>query len=330
MKHLTGPRSSHLWLMALGLLSLITPAGAALAQGRIDDQRNIAGMWLDADRAAQGIMLEQLDPPSGAADGGATRIGVSWYTWAPAGDRNPGPRWLFGIGRRSGDTIVVDSMQIAKSGSFLGNPVAPATLEHWGRLRIVFQRDSGAPTLKALVAFEGPAGWGAGNRTLKLITQSGHGADYNLAFSPPLAPFMVIGTYSHPPYVGQGWVLNQYGRSEPSPRIETTLLWYTYGPDGQPTWMFGIDADLGDGARFEMMRAVSGGTFEGTGVPRLEPWGQVTIWGNGPPPALTYSCVAEDFLWESPVAGFGNGAVEMARITRPYEPQVGPGLCFSM
>jgi hypothetical protein len=322
--------------------SLLAPSRAALvlaaalaatstaARCAVDDFTNVGGMWLDTDRAAQGVMLEQIDDPlAGAPDGGKARVGVSWYTWAPAFDPQPGARWLFGIGRRDGDTIAIDSIQIAKSGSFPSLPVVAASIERWGRATLVFERDTAGATPTATLSFEGPPAWGSGERRLRLITPSGHGIDYGLQFSPPLAPFMPIGTYSHPPYVGQGWVLNQYARSTPAFRVETTLLWYSYDAHGRPMWMFGIDADLSDGVKFQMQQAVDGGSFEG-GTPRLEPWGEVEVWGNGPPPALSSSCIAYWAFWESTRAGYGEGSVSMRRVTRPFEPYVGGDLCFSM
>jgi hypothetical protein len=327
------------WDVALAALMLAASATAGdSASAWLDAHRNLSGLWLDADRANQGLMIEQIDSPDGAPDGGAPRVVVSWFTWAPASDGRPGARWLFGIGRRDGLRIVVDPMQIAINGNFprqvVGAPVQ-RTFEDWGVLVITAGLGNDAP--QATLTYEGPAAWGQGERELRQLTVADHGFPYNIAFSPP-APniFMPSGTYSNSHEVGQGWILNMYGRPEPhgsgptTTRVESILLWYTFDDLRQPAWMVGLDPDIRDGTEFSMQIASRGGTFEG-GVPELRPWGTVKLRGNGPPPHLSASCIVRGVTWAPSQVAYENGDLDVGRIATPHhgENQLAEGLCFS-
>jgi hypothetical protein len=306
----------------------------------VTERTSLSGVWLDANRAAQGLMIEQLDSSLGAADGGLPRVGVTWFTWAPAGDPNPGPRWMFGVGRRDGDTIVVESVQLAVQGSTAFTaPEAPAQFLTWGRIEIHFPVWSSTAQNRALLSYEGPAGWGTGVREIKQITGANTAMAEGSVLDPPnsVSYFGSAGTYSDPTTVGQGWILNHYWRDDSSvadfgKRVETGLLWFSYDENRKPTWYLGIDPDLFNGIpEFPMLKAVSGGTFEG-GEPLLQSWGKVFIRGSGGPPS-GINCAEAKLLGLAPnFVGTPPPPVYSAirRITRTFDPHVTlPDLCFT-
>lgn len=315
-------------------IALLLAAFANRAEALGADLINISGLWLDAERGAQGLMVEQLDPPEGAPDGGEARVVVSWFTWAPASDPEPGPRWLFGVGRREGATVIVDPVTIARRGTFpIDAPVASPELDDWGRLEIEFIGDL-APE-GAVLRFEGPPAWGDGERDLYQITASGYGIDYGTSLSPPLPNIgTASGNYSSPAHPGQGWVLNQYARpataadGSPRRRVEGLLIWYTYDADGRPVWVFGLASDMESDSNFVMQQAVAGGTFEG-GEPQLEAWGGVRLFGAGPPGGFQVSCNAQDIAWDSTRPGFGESGLALHQITRAYLWNMSSSFCFS-
>jgi hypothetical protein len=333
---------AHSKYLGLLLCASLGAPSISTAQVIVDDDINVSGVWLDADRSAQGLMLEQLDPPRGAADGGDSRVGVTWFTWAPASDPNPGPRWMFGIGRRDGDTIVVDPMRIAVRGSYpYVSGDAVATFADWGRVEIQVPEWRYGQQNSAVLTYEGPTGWGSGSREIRQITVASTGYAYDIAFSPPIvAPYFAsAGTYSDPTSVGQGWILNHYWRYDPdaagglSQRVETGLLWFSFDEDGRPTWYLGIDPNLDDAIpTFPMLQADSGGTFEG-GAPVLEARATIYIRGSGGPP-FGINCAEPNLIR---IDRFPELAVTppppwqpLSRITRTFDPNVvPPELCFS-
>jgi hypothetical protein len=313
------------WFVAGMLVAMLAPVAAA------DRHVNVSGLWLDSERPTQGVLIEQIDSP----DRSEARVIVSWFTWAPASDPDPGPRWLFGVGRRTGSTVVVDPLVIAHGGTFpIGVPVMAPQLDDWGRLEIEF---SGAFTPEAAqLRFEGPPEWGAGERALSQITASGYGIYYGLIIDPPLRNIgAASGNYSSPEHPGQGWALNQFARTgtatDGTPRVVVVglLIWYTYDAQGRPLWLFGLSDDMESNPRFALQRPASGGTFEG-GEPHLEPWGEAVLFGAGPPPGgFQVSCDASRIAWSSIQPGFGAAMLSLNQITRAYPWNMGPGFCFS-
>jgi hypothetical protein len=320
----------------LGIGLAVLSAGPSHA-APVDASTNVSGLWLDANRAAQGLMLEQLDPPSGADDGGLPRVAVSWYTWAPASDAAPGPRWLFGIGRRAGSRIEVE-LKLARSGnSPVATPGAPAQFDDWGVAEIRFDEWSYEAQNVATVEFTGPVGWGTGARAIKQLTAVNTGIPYDIILDPPYEGlYSPAGTYSDPERVGQGWILNQYGRAAQTEdgegywRVESLFIWFTYDAQGRPSWSVGLDSDLHDEeVTIAMLRAASGGTFEG-GTPQLEPWGEAYVFGSGGPPFGINCGEVTRIGWRPSVGEGAWNEFDVARLTRPYDPNlIPPTLCFS-
>jgi hypothetical protein len=321
-------------LRGLGLfcVAAIACSGDAMAQRVVDDFTNVSGVWLDSNRAAQGLMIEQLDAPGGAGDGGKSRVGVTWFTWAPAADANPGPRWMFGIGRRDGNTIVVDPVLIPTQGYYPYEPgEVAAEFSNWGRIEIEFSARAPGSQNTAVLTYAGPSGWGSGSRDIWQITVANTGIDYDLALSPPIwePDFLSAGTYSDPASPGQGWILNNYWRT--GLRVESALLWFTYDVYNRPSWLIGFDRDFADGIpKFEMQFAAGGGTFEG-GAPELRPYGSsVFIQGSGGPPGGVNCGEPRSVGWGPVESTFPTSQRSIARLTRTYDPHILPAdLCFS-
>jgi hypothetical protein len=310
------------------------PAQAAL----VDDLTNLSGLWLDAERPAQGLMLEQIDPPDGAPDGGLPRVVVSWFTWAPAADPDPGPRWLFGIGRRDSDRIQVQ-LQIAVQGNTpFQDQEAPAQLVDWGSAEIrVLESSAGVPSLGA-IDFVGPPGWGQAVRPITQLTTSGAGKSYDVdETESEKFRYQPAGTYSDPTQVGQGWIVNLYGRMSDSAdaqaeatRAEAILLWFTYDSAGQPSWLFGLDTNLyEDGPVFAMQRAATGGTFEG-GTPQLVAVDDLLLAGAGGPPGIINCGEVSRVVALGESGPDDDTLFAVRRLTQPYAPGPEPEtLCFS-
>lgn len=322
-------------LLFVSTLALAIPSRPTRA-APVDDFTNLSGLWLDAERAAQGLMLEQIDPPSGAPDGGQPRVIVSWYTWAPAEDPDPGPRWLFGIGRREGHRIQVQ-LNIAVAGnSPFETQESPSQLEDWGFAEIRIPEWSSGTRNFGVIDFSGPHGWGQDVRAIAQLTTANAGKSYDIdETEAEKSWFQPAGTYSDPTQIGQGWVLNLYGRAPAHPdsgmpRVEAILLWFTYDANGKPSWLVGLDSDLYQaGPTFAMLRAASGGTFEG-GEPLLDPADELLLAGPGGPPGIINCGEVSRVVALNPAGPGDDTLFSVQRLTRPYAPgPEPPALCFS-
>jgi hypothetical protein len=322
-------------LLFASALALAIPSRPARA-APVDDFTNLSGLWLDAERAAQGLMLEQIDPPTGAPDGGLPRVIVSWYTWAPAADPDPGPRWLFGVGRREGHRIQVE-LQIAVAGnSPFEAQDAPAQLAEWGFAEIRVSDWSTDTRNTGVIEFAGPVGWGEGERQLAQLTANGSGLDYDVLLDESrYSDLLAGGTYSDPTQVGQGWILNMYRRhvtnddGEQVPDVQSILLWFTYDAEGRPSWLVGLDASRYDDQFHTMLRASAGGTFEG-GSPTLVPVEAIFLQAQGGPPLQIGCGDLRRITVMTDAAPAMRPSFEVGRLTLPFDPNVlPPDLCFS-
>lgn len=276
-------------------------------QARFD---SYGGLWWDPARPAQGFMIEELDAPIGSWGGGEQRVAVTWYTWAPQDDPNPGPRWFHGIGRVYETEVTVDMIEV-RGGRF-GALLDPANISYvpWGRVEMSF--DDGPATLR----YAGPPGWGSGTMRLHKLLKAGMGLGGGIAFSPPPSfDFVRSGTYYDPAHPAGGWVLNQFSK-EQGADVGSLLLWFTWDNEGRPLWMYALDAAASDGLFFRMNWAMSGGRFE-PGYPlsqvQLGEWGDVGLQGT--------ACGREASLtrvdWRVDTQGFSDGDLPLTRLTKP-------------
>jgi hypothetical protein len=155
---------------------------------------------------------------------------------------------------------------------------------------------------------------------------SGSGIPYDMLISPPYpGELRPSGVYSDPTRTGQGWALSMYPRWD----IESILLWFTFDAEGRPSWLVGIDPGLEGGSVFAMLRAASGGTFEG-GTPHLEAAETLMVSGAaGPPTIIECGSVGRiSVLGEFPPDR--QPVFQVNRITRPYDPHLAhPPICSS-
>jgi hypothetical protein len=267
------------------------------------------GLWRNVARPAQGILIEELDDIVGGWNFGEQRVALSWFTWAPASDPNPGARWLHGIGRVYEHAIVVDDVLEVRGGRF-GVLLDPAQISYvrWGRIEIGFGRE------RPLLRYEGPSAWGSGEIDLQQLTTAGLGLNNRIALSPPMsADFVRSGTYYHRARPAGGWILNQFGNSYEDTR--SMLLWFTWDANGRPLWMFGIDEEDEDGLQFQMQWAAGGGRFEPGYTQadvRMLPWGDVVLEGDTCDDGRVTA-----IGWRAATHGFGDGRVPAARLTAP-------------
>jgi hypothetical protein len=272
--------------------------------------QTFGGLWWDPARPAQGLMIEELDDPIGTWGAGEQRVAVAWYTWAPQHDPNPGARWFYGVGRVYGANLSVDLLEV-RGGRF-GNALDPQAITYapWGRVDIAF--DAAHPTLR----YAGPPGYGSGEMHLHQLMRAGTGIGSSLSFSPPLGfDFERIGTYYDPLHPAGGWVLDQFDNDDASNRVGSLLVWFTWDANGRPLWMFGLDDNDADGLSFDLRWAAGGGRFEpGYTLSQVQllPWGELTLEGD--------SCVQPAVTavqWRAETHGFGDGDVDVVRLTDP-------------
>jgi hypothetical protein len=278
------------------------------------------GLWSDPARPAQGVFLEMLDDLPGHWQDGEQRVAMAWYTWAPASDPEPGPRWLYGVGHLVNDAMYFDDVVEIDGGRF-GAAFDLADVRHlpWGAVQIARSRDG---VDGATLRYQGPPGWGEGQLDLGLLYASGLNwvdcAPLCLDPAPPVRDFSRAGTYFDVARPAGGWILAQGHPPEAfSRRAHSFLMWFTWDEQGRPAWLFGTDGDDTDGLRMALKQSVSGGRFEaGYSLDDVQfaDWGTITLRSG--------DCQArslESIDWTTDRPGFTFGDVAVMRLTRPAQ-----------
>lgn len=155
-------------LAPLGLVAvlLVGGVGALAAQNLpgadpVGVRGDFGGTWRNPAQPGHGLTIEVLD---------RARVGVTWFTFDPAGDR----LWLFGVGTIDGDTLRVPAVTV--SGGRFPPAFDPAqiTTEAWGELRVQIAGCDDA----TLSWTPTRAGYTAGSMPLTRLT-SAHGTRCN-------------------------------------------------------------------------------------------------------------------------------------------------------
>lgn len=256
------------------------------------------GHWHDPDRPGEGWFLELLDPGTALVYGFV----------APAGGEAGEQRWLLGTGVVSEDGIVVEEASTMHGGAFgLQFRAGQARLSPWGRLQFVFD-GCGSARLR----FEGPAGYGRGERRLRQLAGQ---ADHDCAAGPGTGdgPGALSGSWYQAEQPGHGLVVNVDREGG------ATVAWFGYAPTGgEQAWLFGAGRLGGDGVLVvEDVVRPTGTRFDRFDAGDLvqERWGSLRLRFHG--------CDGATLAWEAADGAWGAGELQLARLTRP----IGLGDC---
>ncbi len=290
-----------------------------------------SGVWFDAPRSGEGVVIEEL---GGIIDGAGDdaierrRVLVSWYTFAPPGDPDPGPRWLIGVGFRHAQGVYVPSMTLT-TGARFGTAFDPADVSRidWGSLSLTVD-----PFQQMRLRYSGPPGWEGSERTLQMLAAVDFHVPTRADFlgdpPPPARPpglESASGTYFTPARDGEGLQL-QVIAGATADRKRVVAEFYTYDLTGQQLWLIGVADNVpvtGGVATIELIRAsgtVFGDRFDAADVVRT-PWGRltVTIAPDADPAGTGFAGYsATSMSWNPTEPGYDSGGYPLTRITQPY------------
>ncbi len=264
-----------------------------------------SGVWFDAQRNGEGIVIEELDDPIGHWQSGAQRVLVSWFTYDLARE----PLWIVGQGEVLADNAVrVRDAYVGRGRGFTAGGVATRT--RWGRLDLEFVGGS-PPEGVARIRWRDAGDYGSGTLVYRQTSMLGTGAPPGVFLDPP-PPFTFArsGTYTLAGRDGDGVILQEsaVGAGAGS-RTLSQLVWYSFDRDGDPLWLVGAAVD---GSRsFEMYTARGarfGMGFAPGDVTRTH-WGRVELDVS--------SCRVVALDWRANDAAFGAGRAVTTRLSLP-------------
>lgn len=250
-----------------------------------------SGAWFDPSRNGEGWILHILK------DGRASLV---WYTYPASGDSGEQAWLVANDGVIDDARIHFDQVYRVLDGRF-GAAFDPEALrsEPWGTVDI---QVAGCDAVE--LTYQGPEAFGSGRRVLSRLTQlAGHHCGQ------PAVPSQWLreqraGAWFNPARSGEGWLI------EPLDGGNAAVTWFTFTPDGEPAWLFGVGTLDAQSLQVDELR-VSSGTrfgdqFESSAV-QSAPWGGLQIQfdscRNG---RLTYAAL--DSRW-------GEGSYEVTHLS---------------
>lgn len=239
------------------------------------------GAFFDPARNGEGIFVETHS---------GNRALVYWFTYDGQGNQ----RWLLGEGTSDGDTITIDGWLSAEGARF-GNEFDPRdvvfTTQGFGRIEF-----SGCDELELEYSLGDVAGEIAMQRLIPLALPGCEQKVWSVRSG-------LSGSHFDPDRSGEGIVFQVYAPAR------ALLVWFTFDTTGKPMWV------LADGA-FKESRwsgealVTSGGVFGpdfDLDLVQLADWGRITLEAKG--------CDRLGMAWESQLPGFGDGSLDLQRLT---------------
>lgn len=279
------------WVGLVNAMSVIgTPSPAA------DVGPGHSAYWFNPQRDGEGIVLEILE---------GSRAQMYWFTYDEQGQQ----RWLLGTGdietSDGGTKAVFPVLHVTRGGRF-GSAFDPddVELEAVGSATMAFLGcDEATFTYQAFEQDE----------TINMTRLSRTmGVDcavpiHGRTLFPVTDDARLSGTWFDPERNGEGFSLQWLDRDS------ALLTWYTYDAEGNQRWIIGEGQREGDEIEFDSLSTTLGGRFGPDFDPEaveLVPWG--TLWMN-------LNCDDGAMTYDSPLSGFGEGGMNLARLTRLAE-----------
>ena len=260
----------------------------------------ISGTWYDPAHDGEGWFVEILNEHEAL---------VYWFSYTPpavGGER--AQAWIGGLGRIEGSGIVVDSAQSWISG---GPPFGPGfdpdrvELDPWGKFVLSFSDCAGGLMYYQSVDPD----FGNGSLDLVRLTSidtlgcADAPADVARTQADAGVPAGISGAWYDPAHEGEGWLLEilSGGRA--------LLAWFSYDPAGEQAWFLNTGQVEGNSVVFDLDVPAGtdfGPTFSPEEVSR-PPWGRAEFHFE--------SCDSGTMTYDSPLEGYGSGALELVRLT---------------
>jgi hypothetical protein len=244
----------------------------------------IASAWFDIDHAGEGFIIEML------ANG---VVVLYWFTYDGEGNQD----WYIAVGEVRGNRILFPRL-LQVTGGVFGAEFDPLLIEEVpvGSAKFIFAGCS-----------SGSMDWHIGNRrgrqNLTRIT-SLMGLDCG---QPRMAPERPEARYSGSwfdiSHAGEGFTVQVLADGK------ALVYWFSFGPDGNRRWFFGVGDIVAGILVFDNMLTTSGGIFGAEfdpGAVEELPWGTLE---------LDVSCDGGTASYASTEAGFGFGQLKVTKLT---------------
>jgi hypothetical protein len=289
-------------LVGVALCGCLAFGVPAMAKGGADGLKatysigaDISGTFYDPAQNGHGFVLQQI------VSNGQPVLLATWFTY-----QGGQARWLIGVGNTSGNEARIP-LSITTGGDFPPRFVPAATqIQPWGELVLRFDnKDRGTATWTTSYA-----GFNNGSMPLQRLTQPAS------AFESTAGRVAAChsGSWYDPAQSGHGIFTEVLGSGSSR---QLLAIWYAY-LNGEQRWMTALGPINGNSATLTAT-ITSGAQFP----PNFNPSQVVSQpWGT-----MTFTAVDADrasWSWNSTVAGFGSGSLNLTRLSTLTGSDCGP------
>ena len=244
----------------------------------------ISSSWFDPTHDGEGFILEML------ANNGAV---LYWFTFDENGEQD----WYVAFGEVLGNRIVFPSLVRVSGGEF-GPGFDPSKIT---------EDVVGSASFIWTGCDQGDMSYQIGNQhgrmqIVRITRLMGLDCETPLVATIREEAFL-SGSWFDPTHAGEGYILEVLEDSR------VVVYWFSYGPDGNRRWFFGLGEIREDKLVFDNMLTSSGGIFGPDFDPQTvetKPWGSLELNLTCEGGTATYSSIEE---------GFGSGTLNVTRLT---------------
>lgn len=246
-----------------------------------------SGAWYEPSQSGHGFITEVVN------QGDGVKLAVTWFAYL-----NGEPVWLFGVGPIVDGKATVPAL-ISRGGRFPPNfNPGDVAFEPWGELSFEF---SSSEQGRVTWTTQYP-GFADGSLNLSRLARL---ADINRDDFSRGMRACASGSWYSPAQNGHG-VQAQVIDVDGSRQL--LVAWYVYA-DGKQTWLTGLGPIVGKHATVDL-RLTSGGQFP----PNFDPAAVQSVpWGQAEFDLIDSQHM--DLRWQSNVAGFSSGDLQLQRLT---------------
>jgi hypothetical protein len=248
-------------------------------------EAGISAAWYDPDREGEGFVIEVLE---------GQRAVLYWFTYDGEGKQD----WYTAVGEVRGRRILFPRL-LRASGGIFGADFDPS---------LVSRDVVGTAAFSWAACDRGFMDWNIaesmGRQELVRLTTLMGAECGNSVPKVPGTQARLSGSWYDPSHDGEGYVLEMMNNGKP------IVYWFSYDPNGDRRWFFGLGEVSGGKLVFDRMLTTIGGRFgDGfdPGEVTLIPWGELE---------LDIDCSGGTARYESVQDGFGEGELQIRQATR--------------
>ncbi len=246
----------------------------------------ITGSWRNLQRSGEGWIIQVFDDDKAL---------VVWFTYPNAADSEGQQVWMLGVGQIENNEINIEQLD-QTSGARFGQAFnsADVNFSNWGSIRFEFQ-----DCQQGALSYIDAQGNARAQKITRLTEVSGAPCDDVIQSSRNIS-----GSWYDPLRSGEGMLIEELAGDL------ALIYWFTYTPDGQQAWVYGVAPIENEAVSMDQLYQTSG-TFFGDDFQSEDVIN--SLWGSG---QLVFDdCASMSLSFDAIDERYGTGQLQLQKLT---------------